>query len=354
MIYLPRISNEVFEDVEAARSVEIKEFDLHLDTQFGYFFNRSFSGVIYDQVSYQNEQAHSPVFRLHLESVLAICKQNFGFESNLVEIGCGKGTFLNALSQSGFTKLRGFDRTYQGEDQSIESDYLSDRFAPLLADGVILRHVLEHIPSPVQFLRDVERINGKSLLFVIEVPSMDWNVRSRAYWDFGYEHANYFTVDSFRKIFGRCEVSEMFGDQYLLVVGDSSSLIPRSDNRSISSDLFEKILYSGISESPITSCARSSNRFWVWGAGGKGVLLMYHLLKNSGQQVNPPIGIVDINPAKQNRFTASSALPIVSPSVFFKAVRENDSVFIANPMYTEEIIKFVRANCGLTLNFRSV
>lgn len=354
MIFLPRISNEVFEDFDTAKSVELKEFDIHVDTQFGYYFNHLFSGAVYDSVTYQNEQAHSTVFRRHLEQVLKICKLNFTTESNLVEIGCGKGTFLNLLGQNGFKRLRGFDRAYEGEDRRIEKDYLSDRFEPLLADGVILRHVLEHIPNPVRFLESVRRINGKSFKFVIEVPSMDWNLSSKAYWDFGYEHANYFTIDSFKKIFRQCEISELFGGQYLLVVADSSSLVPQLQSNSISSDIFETILQSSFSESLITQYARTSNRFWVWGAGGKGVLLMFHLLNNRVEQLNAPIGIVDTNPAKQNRFTASSALPIVSPSVFFEAVRENDLVFITNPIYQEEVIEFVRANCKVKIKFRSV
>ena len=81
---------------------------------------------------------------------------------------------------------------------------------------------------------------------------------------------------------------------------------------------------------------------------------MFYLLNNQVEQLNAPIGIVDINPAKQNRYTAVSALPIVSPRVFFEAVCENDTVFIANTEYQEEIVEFVRANCKLKINFRSV
>jgi hypothetical protein len=258
------------------------------------------------------------------------------------------------LGQNGFLKLRGFDRAYQGQDLRIVREYLSDRFAPLLADGVVLRHVLEHIPDPVTFLANVERVNGRPLKFVIEVPSMDWIVSSKAYWDFGYEHVNYFTIASFKKIFRQCEIFELFGGQYLLVVADSSSLVLKSESRSMPSDIFESILHSSVSESQLTQYARLNKRYWVWGAGGKGVLLMFHLSNNRFERLNMPTAIVDINPAKQNRFTVSSAIPIVPPSVFFEKARDNDSVFIANPMYEEEIAKFVRENCKSKINFRSV
>lgn len=353
MIYLPIISNAVFEDYLTAKSVELKEFDLHVDEQFGYFFNKSFSDISYTDSNYQNDQAHSAIFRQHLDQIIGSCKQNFSNGSNLVEVGCGQGTFLKLLGESGFTRLRGFDPTHGGDDPRVVRDYLSDHFMPLLADGLILRHVLEHIPDPIQFLEDVERINGKSLKLVIEVPSMDWNIKSKAFCDFGYEHANYFTIASFKKIFKDCDITEVFSGQYLLVVADSSSIVKRSQRNSSPSDVFEAILRSSISNSPIMKFAQISERYWVWGAGGKGVLLGFHLMKNNGM-AHPPLGIIDINPAKQNRFTASSAIPIVPPSTFFETAQENDLIFVSNPIYEKEIIDFVRANCKLNINFRSI
>lgn len=110
----------------------------------------------------------------------------------------------------------------------------------------------------------------------------------------------------------------MFGGQYLLVVAESSSLVSKSQSLSMPSDVFESILQSSMFESPLTQYARLNKRYWVWGAGGKGVLLMFHLSKKKFEKLNMPIAMVDINPGKQNRFTVSSAVPIVPPSKFLK------------------------------------
>ena len=353
-MFLPRISNEVFEDELSAKNVELKKFDLHFDTQFAYFFNKSFDAINYDATRYQNEQAHSPIFKQHLECVIGYCKDNFSISTDVVEVGCGKGTFLNLLSEHGFTKLRGFDQTYQGLDPRIVKDYLSERFSPLLADVIVMRHVLEHIPDPIRFLGDLEQLNGKPLKFVIEVPSMDWNIRARAYWDFGYEHTNYFTIASFNKIFEDCKIFEVFDRQYLLVIADSSYLVKRVLNESQPSDVFEKILVAGLANNPITQFARSGGRYWVWGAGGKGVLLMFHLMKNWLSEIYPPLGMVDINPAKQDNFIAYSGVPIVSPRIFFDNVRENDVIFIANPNYEDEISGFVSEHCTVQVKFIAI
>lgn len=350
MKFLPRISNEVFEDQWSAKNVEMREFDLHLDSQYSYFFNKLFSDVTYDETRYQNEQALSVIFRSHLESVVELVKENFSYSDSLVEVGCGKATFFNLLSNSGFRNLRGFDRTYQGSDPRITKDYLSDFHKPLSADGILLRHVLEHIPDPVRFLADLEQINQKSLKFVIEVPSMEWSIRANAYWDFGYEHANHFTVDSFKKIFKECKIYRVFSEQYLLVIADSSSLVERVRSDSEPSAEFEKMLDESLANNSLTKFARGGGRYWVWGAGGKGVLLMFHLMQIKSSKIQPPLGVIDINPAKQNNFLASSALPIVSPRSFFRDVRENDVIFVTNPNYKDEILAFIQANCSIRVD----
>ena len=49
---------------------------------------------------YQNEQAHSGVFRQHLDAVAAFLEPHFCGKT-LVEVGCGKGFFLQMLRQRG-------------------------------------------------------------------------------------------------------------------------------------------------------------------------------------------------------------------------------------------------------------
>jgi len=77
---------------------------------------------------------------------------------------------------------------------------------------------------------------------------------------------------------------------------------------------------------------------------------MFHLMQIKSSKIQPPLGVIDINPAKQNNFLASSALPIVSPTSFFRDVRENDVIFVTNPNYKDEVLAFIQANCSIRVD----
>ena len=91
--------------------------------------------------------------------------------------------------------------------------------------ALILRHVLEHVPDPYDFLCRLRDANGGSGLIYIEVPCFDWICENRAWFDSFYEHVNYFRMADFEKMFGRLvSTGRLFGDQYLYVVGDLATL----------------------------------------------------------------------------------------------------------------------------------
>jgi len=83
-----------------------------LDT--GLVFNQAFHPELleYDH-DYQNEQGLSAAFQRHLDSMAAIVQRHFAGMS-LIEVGCGKGTFLERLQSlasisPGWIRLRGLE-----------------------------------------------------------------------------------------------------------------------------------------------------------------------------------------------------------------------------------------------------
>ena len=89
----------------------------------------------------------------------------------LVEVGCGKGYFLEMLLAKGF-KVTGFDPTYEGANLNVKRQYFEPG-AVEQANGLILRHVLEHIENPVSFLALLKEANGGIGKIYIEVPCFD-------------------------------------------------------------------------------------------------------------------------------------------------------------------------------------
>ena len=92
------------------------------DLKTGLVYNAAFDPalIVYD-AQYQNEQAHSSRFRAHLDSVAEIVIERLGSE-NLLEVGCGKGDFLEMLQERG-TTIGGFDPTYEGDNPAIQRRY---------------------------------------------------------------------------------------------------------------------------------------------------------------------------------------------------------------------------------------
>ena len=143
----------------------------------------------------------------------------------MLEVGCGKGLFLERL----LARLRRHRcRPHvRGREPGVTKAIFTPDVA-LHADGVILRHVLEHVPDPVAFLSQIRAANGGGGRIYIEVPCLDWICEHRAWFDIFYEHVNYFRLADLDSMFGTVhEAGHLFGGQYLYVVADLATCSSR-------------------------------------------------------------------------------------------------------------------------------
>ena len=131
------------------------------------------------------------MFREHLDAVGDLVRVQLGGRS-LLEVGCGKGTFLEHLQSRGF-EVQGVDPAYEGTNPAVVKAMFTPEldFTPA---RVILRHVLEHVQDPVGFLGQIRDANGGTGAIYIEVPCFDWICAHRAWFDVFYEHVNYFRL----------------------------------------------------------------------------------------------------------------------------------------------------------------
>ena len=162
----PVLQNRVYSSVEEARNCVLGVIDIVKDLDTGLIFNAAFKSdlMVYD-ANYNNEQGFSGVFKKHLNLVAHTIETHFG-KQNLIEIGCGKGFFLELLLSFGF-KITGFDSTYDGTNPKIINQNFEPGIIKSPARGLILRHVLEHIQHPVNFLSEVKKSNGDQGLIYI-------------------------------------------------------------------------------------------------------------------------------------------------------------------------------------------
>ncbi|WP_460455020.1 class I SAM-dependent methyltransferase [Arenimonas aestuarii] len=294
--------------------------------------NRDFEpGLLSYDPSYQNEQAHSEAFQSHLAEVLAVVGRHFR-GTRILEVGCGKGRFLGMMRAQGHDAI-GIDPAYEGDDPGI----LKRHFTPdagVRGDAIVLRHTLEHLDDPVGFLDGLRESNGGRGLIYIEVPCLDWILARRAWFDFFYEHVNYFRPGDFQRLFGRVlEAGHLFGGQYLYAVADLATLrtpasLPPATPVTVPAELFGNI-------HSVLARAADGHRTVVWGAAAKGVMFCHHA-RAHGLDVSFAI---DINPAKQGCFLAGSGIEVLSPADGLPRLAPGDHVVVMNSNYLDEITR---------------
>ncbi len=334
---LPVFQNRMFHTEEAAKNCGKGDVVVVQDLETGLIFNLAFRPEVmkYDD-DYQNEQAVSAVFRHHLQSVSAVILKHF-WQSSLIEIGCGKGYFLERLQAMGF-KITGLDPSYQGQNPSVIKEYFSPEIG-LRADGIILRHVLEHIRDPVEFLSRVRDVNGGGGKIYIEVPCFDWICDHRTWFDIFYEHVNYFRLSDFYRMFSTVYAAgRTFNGQYLWVVADLATVrVPEcseADRIDFPEGFRDSVdRYAAELGTQNRSEQEKGGNIAIWGGASKGVLFALYM-ERAGAKVDM---VIDINPAKQGKFLAATGIRVWSPEEAMSRLTSGANVFVMNSNYLNEI-----------------
>jgi len=325
---LPAFQNKVFDKVEDANNTPCGDVRLVEDLNTGLIYNQAFRPelMVYDK-NYDNEQATSSIFQKHLDQVLQIIERIIG-KSDIVEVGCGKGIFLEMMQDNGF-EVQGYDPTYEGSNPKVIKQYFTPDLG-ITGKGLILRHVLEHIQDPVSFLKQLSEANGGSGKIYIEVPCFDWICENRVWFDIFYEHVNYFRLSDFHKIFGTVyESGRLFGGQYLYVIADLSDIrFPKYDPEN-SVNFPDNFL-----PSPEH---KNGGSVIIWGGGSKGVIFSLSM-----QRAGFPVSmVIDINPRKQGKYLPVTCLKVQKPEEVLSNLKIGTPIYVMNSNYLEEIKNLV-------------
>jgi Methyltransferase domain len=333
----PIFQNRMYDSAQEARACPRGDIRLVQDGISGLVYNAAFRPELmnYD-AAYQNEQAHSPFFKSHLEQVATIVERNLGTDG-LIEVGCGKAYFLELLQSRGCS-ITGFDPTYEGANPAVQRRYFGDGVT-VSAKGLVLRHVLEHVQDPVGFLDGLRDANGGGLIY-IEVPCFDWILHARAWFDIFYEHVNYFRLRDFSRMFGQVvESGHLFGGQYLYVVADLATLRPPVFSP------VDRVHFPGdfLAMATVAPSERVGGLSAVWGAASKGVI--YSLLRE--RCGNPVNVLIDINPAKCGKFVPATGLRVMSPEEGMARLAPGSDICVMNSNYLEENRKMTKGRFNL-------
>lgn len=362
---VPIHQNLSLPDERTAVNVTRGRLELAVCHACGFVFNRGFdlARLSYGP-DYDNNQACSPSFNEYLDGLA----RYLVFEKNVrncrvVEVGCGRGGFLKKLIdiEGGNNIGFGFDPSYLGPPSDLdgrlrfEQRYYGPDCADVTADIVICRHVIEHVPNPLELIEAVGQAlkNTPGARVFFETPCVEWILRNQIIWDFFYEHCSYFTAESLRTAFTSCgfevdSVHHVFGGQYLWLEAtlDEKSATPAMRPGDVPRLAYEfaeaESALKRIWKSKIDTFAETG-RVALWGAGAKGVTFA-NLIDPERETI---ACVVDLNPNKQGMYIPGTGHPIVS--VRELADYDVRHAILMNPNYRDENLILIR-QAGLSVD----
>jgi SAM-dependent methyltransferase len=280
-------------------------------------------------------------------------------ESTVLDIGCGRGDFLQTLCALGNNRGVGLDPSRTPRPESIAKDerltfvpdVYSQQHADLDAKLICCRQVLEHIAQPARLLKTVREAigNRRDVTLYLEVPNLDDVVQRGDIWTVIYEHCSYFSRSAMKHLLTRCgfevtHMAETFGGTFLAVdavpvehVNGSTKDEDRTSSLDAQSILrivdwcTRKIHYW---RSEIRMLEAEGQRIALWGAGARAVAFLNLL------DIHHEIPwAVDINPRKKGHYLPGTAQQVVDPE-FLKEYDPN-VIIMMNPVYDDEIRSMV-------------
>jgi len=340
---VPANQNLLYETEEQAKLALVGDLDIRINEQ-GLIYNAAFddSKVIYGQ-NYDNCQYNSPMFSDYIDSQIEWVLPYIPQKSIVVEVGCGKGFYVEKLaSKRTDCQIYGFDTSYSGEQSNLANlhfykEYYNENYANIKPNFVISRHVIEHISKPSEFLKSIRKTMQNGAMLFLETPDTEWILKNNVIYDFFYEHCSYFTENSLVNMlsesgFEPIEIKKEFGGQYMWFLAKANDKYKSSNDTVEIKNLCEQ--YAKNREKKIAALSKKIQSLdgkyvFIWGAGAKGVTFV-NIFDPQKAYIK---GVIDINPCKQGKFIAKTGHQVVAPQM----LDDGNVVLLLNENYYMEI-----------------
>jgi len=131
-----------------------------------------------------------------------VFKRFFKKTGKLLDLGCGKGYFLNAFKKLGFS-VKGVDlESINKNIKKVDLEKGKLPFSNNSFDFVICIDLIEHINNPDNLMKETRRVLKPSGLFVIYTPN--WNIFFKNFYD-DYTHVKPYTPLGLSRMLTRYE-----------------------------------------------------------------------------------------------------------------------------------------------------
>ena len=271
----------------------------------------------------------------------------------IIEIGTGQGEYLSILDKfqvkaSGLEFSKKSVITLKNKKLNVQQGYIDKikynlKNAPF--DAFCIFSYLEHLPNINIVLRALHKNLKNDAIGIIEVPNFNLIIKKKLFSEFIRDHLFYFTKESLSKIclingFDIVDISIVWHD-YII-----SAIVKKIDrNKKIKLqkimplNLNKLTLKKNVIKMQIDNHLKKfkGKKIIAWGAGHQALTLIS--LTNLSKKIS---FIVDSATFKQNKYSPSSHIPIISPSQLHQL--NFDLVIVLAASYSDEVIRILLKN----------
>ena len=294
-----------------------------------------------DSVPYYKEVIRAVAFspemgRFRLEQLGSWISRNNLQNKKILEVGCGKGEYIDLLQKSGASQVVGLEFsensvTYaKNRGLKVQQGYLDANFKvppQFQFDAFSIFSFLEHWPKPNEGLGILHSLLSEGASGLVEVPNFELILSKGLYSEFTTDHIFYFDKKSFAFLLEKngFEVVSMQSIWYDYIL---SAEVRKKSSLDVSN--FLKIQNSVKSQLNDFIDRFEPNQVAIWGAGHQALAVI------AMAGIAPRIKyVIDSASFKQGKYTPATHLPIVSPGVLLKDSPK--SVVIMAAGYSDEI-----------------
>lgn len=275
-----------------------------------------------------------------------------------LEVGCYDGQLLYQLRKRGW-RVSGCEPNPIGQQAAArhaldvkQAYFTTGLYDPQSFELIVSRFVLEHVPEPLQFLRDVREALAPGGTVFLEVPDAGERLTNRVLGSFVPEHVSYFGQGSL------CTALDLTGfvdPQFSVYPGGiivsarmgrpSAGTAPadvdvselRASAGSFEADMSERI---DRFRQIVTQLAEAGKRIAVYGANSQTI----ECLNRGGLMEAQVAYVVDDDPFKEGMQLVATRLPVYS----FRQLVESpvDAVIVSAYLSQEKMADAVRARVG--------
>lgn len=349
---VPVHENLIFDTSDEAKKIQRGNLSIVICTKCEFVFNQSFDIKLMDYGnSYENAQNSSLFFNKHVSSLIdKLINKHQIQNSKILEIGCGNGYFLKKLtSNDSWNNFGvGYDPSFNDSKVNQKNIRIEKKFFDETCDEqvdvIISRHTIEHIPQPIEFLKNIRKISKSNTRIFLETPTVEWIIKNHIFWDFTYEHCSFFTKNSLVTAlqiagFKVISIDNIFEGQYLWIeaISSDSEIVTYNPSLIESSKNFQYLIKKKEEEFNLKiKKYLEIGKVGIWGAAGKGVCLT-NILDPDSDIIEC---LIDLNPKKWGKFISGTGHEIINYPKLKK--RRLNTVIVMNPNYYDEIDELIK------------